>query len=153
MSAHEQKVPEERRQNRLWLLLLLFLLILVVAVLLFYRFRPTPPEGSFGTESAIEEMTGEKFSFSDFYQATEGTWIIRDEEMRVQTEQKFMSPSEFDRYTVHVITPQDRVTIVESQNRWKKVEIFRDGAKLAEGWLDANFTKDVESVEAETESE
>lgn len=130
------------------LLLLLFLLLLVAVVFLYFWFQGRDQEGVSGIGSPIEEKTGEKFAFSEFYHATEGTWIIRDKEMRVQTRQKFMSPSEFDDYTVHVIAPRDHVTIVESHNRWKKVEVFRDGKKLAEGWLDANFTRDVERMTA-----
>ena len=143
---------DKDHRRKLWLLLLLLFLIIAVVILAFL-FWPKPKDnGPQNTDrqpvSDTRQAGGDRFEHSDFYHATDGAWIISDDGILVLKERKFISKSEIDRYAVHKITPLDRVRIIESSQRWKKSQVVRDGKIIAEGWIDANFVRNVKRVES-----
>ena len=143
---------DKDRRGKLLLLLGLLLLVIATAIAAFFLWpRPVDDNGQDIARKSVSEtrpaVGGERFEYSDFYRATEGTWIISDDGILVLKEKKFITESEIDRYSVHKIASQDRVRIVESSQRWKKCEVVRDGKTIAEGWIDANFVRNVNRVE------
>jgi hypothetical protein len=94
----------------------------------------------------IENTPGQRFEFSDFYHATEGSWQIMDPAIRLQSEKKFMSPSDYDRFTLHIVNSTDRIRIVESDARWKRVHVDT-GKGVIEGWIDANATRETRRLD------
>jgi hypothetical protein len=151
MTDRTDRTDKDHRM-RLWLLLLLGLLIIGVVIVAFL-FGPKPKDN--GTQNTVRQSVsdtqqagGDKFDHSDFYHATGGEWIISDDGILVLKEQKFISKSEIERYAVHKITPRDRVRMVQSSQRWKKCQVLRDGKIIAEGWIDANFVRNVKRFES-----
>ena len=135
---------------------LALLLLIAVAVLLFVL-KPClcgrgckdghkDHKGQCG-DCKVEKTDGQRFEFSPFYHATEGDWTIEDSEIFVLTEKKYISDSERDRYVKHTITSADRVRIVESDARWKKVEIIRDAKVQQTGWVDAHRARTASRLE------
>ena len=80
---------------KLWLLLLLLLLI-VVAVIVTVLWWPNTKDDdrqNGGRQSGSETRPaggGERFEYSDFYHATDGTWIISDSGILVLKERKIV---------------------------------------------------------------
>ena len=153
MTDRTDQMDEDDRGKR-WLLLVLLLLIIVGAIVAFFLW---PGPGDDNREDVARQSGsethpaggGEKFAYSDFYHATDGTWIISDDGILVLKERKFITESEIDRYSVHKIAGLDRVRIVQSSQRWKKCQVIRDGKTIAEGWIDANFVRNVKRVESD----
>lgn len=143
---------DKDNRRKLWGLLVLLLLITLVVIVAFVLW-PThedenKPDGAPPPAAKTHpSIGGEKFAYSAFYHATDGEWTISDEGILVLKERKFITESEVDRYSVHKITGADLVEIIESSRRWKRCRISRDGKQIAEGWIDANFVRNVERVE------
>jgi hypothetical protein len=127
--------------------------LVVLAVILFFALRSCEEEkkNDLPSPAEVQEPAGERFAYSAFYHADDGAWRLCDENLLVLKEQKFITESERDAYLVHEITPADVVRILEAQQRWKRVEILRDGKVIATGWLDANFTHDVERLDPQSQ--
>jgi|GEM_PF-4809282 len=151
MADHTDRTDRNDRENLLMLLILLLLIVAgMTAALFLWPKSANDHRHDIAQKSGSETRTaesGQRFEYSDFYHATEGTWIISDDGILVLKERKFITESEIDRYSVHKITGQDRVRIVQSSRRWKKCEVARDGKTIAEGWIDANFVRNVKRVE------
>jgi len=150
MTDRTDKNDQDDRRKR-WLLLLLLLLIIAMAILVFLLWREPrdndPQNADRQSVTDTRPADGDRFEHSDFYHATDGEWIISDDEILVLKERKFISKSEIDRYAVHKITSRDHVRIVQSSHRWKKCRVVVDGKIIAEGWIDANFVRNVKRVE------
>lgn len=145
-------MKNKKGKNRYSLLLILFiLLITAVAVWLLFFSHSDKESTAEEKEQAITQSQGERFEFSQFYHADEGTWIIEDEDILVLKEMKFISASEKDEYTVHEVKPSDHVRIVEARQRWKRVEVLEDGEVTATGWIDAHHVRNAERVDDENE--
>ena len=155
--ASSVRSRETKHKDSRWLLLALLLLLLIVAgfayILLTSRVdtSPAPADGT-AEEPPITQPAGERFEFSAFYYANEGLWVIRDEGILVLKEQKYISPSEKDEYTVHDVVPGECVKILESDQRWKRVAVYPaesdgQGEPIAIGWVDANNVRQAERVE------
>ncbi|MCK5879062.1 MAG: hypothetical protein KAH24_04750 [Holophagae bacterium] len=99
-------------------------------------------------EKKVMETQGERHhEWTPFYYAESGTWKILDDATYVLKEKKFVSgASERDAYTIYKLKSGDIVRTIESQGRWKKVEVLVDDQVAATGWIDAHFIKNVEEV-------
>jgi hypothetical protein len=144
------KNKKEKNRHSL-LLILLILLIAVVAVWLLFFSSSDKSVTAEKKDQTITQSQGERFEFSQFYHADEGTWIIEDEDILVLKEMKFISASEKEEYTVHEVKPPDHVKIVEARQRWKRVEILDEGKVVATGWIDAHHVRNAELVDNENE--
>jgi hypothetical protein len=147
----------KEKDKRKWLLLLLLLLLILAVVAYFCIFgRGREDEQAVTQEPPVDQLveqpTGERFEFSEFYHSDGGEWIIRDEGILVLKERKFISASEKDAYTVHEVKPGERVKILEADQRWKQVMVQPDGLKkpVIVGWLDANNVRNADQVEPDT---
>ncbi len=145
--AMNRNTRENRARRTSWLLFLLLLLLFLAAggIVLYLVLADGLEEID---RSATTPGRGERFEFPPFYHASEGTWTIRDSGIGVLKEMKYITESERDAYTLHEVTPEDRVRIVETRQRWKRVEILRDGKVIATGWIDAHFVRDADLLEA-----
>lgn len=101
------------------------------------------------TESTVRETGGEPhYGWTPFYYATEGTWKMLDDAVSVLREKKYVSSdTERDAYTVYKVGYGGVVRTIESEGRWKHVEVLKDGQVVATGWIDAHFVRNVERVE------
>jgi len=130
---------KSRKKYLWWLLLIALLIVLGIG---WMHWGPCPccrrQADDEATSRRAEETDGGRFEYSAFYHATGGTWTLHDKDIHVLKEMKYVSASELDRYVVRTLTPADRVRIVESRQRWKKVEVLDAGKVVATGWIDAN---------------
>ena len=153
MTDRTGQMDKDHRGKR-WLLSVLLLLIIVGVIVAFFLW-PEPGDDNrqdVDRQSGSETQPaggGERFAYSDFYHATDGTWIISDDGILVLKERKFITESEIDRYAVHKIAGRDRVRIIQSSRRWKRSQVIRDGKTIAEGWIDANFVRTAKRVESD----
>jgi hypothetical protein len=129
-------------KNRVfWLTVIAVLLFAVFVIILFFN--------PFGQKIEIE---GKNQDFSSFYYAEDGIWILLDPVTYVLKEQKYVSSdSERDAYTVREVHSGGKVKIIQSEGRWKKVEVLENGKSSAEGWIDAHFVKKAEKQTEENE--
>lgn len=97
-------------------------------------------------ETKVVETQGEPHhGWTPFYHAESGTWKILDDAAYVLKEKKFTSGArERDAYTVYKLESGGIVRTIESQGRWKRVEVLKDGQVVATGWIDAHFVRNVE---------
>ncbi len=131
-------------KNRVfWLTVIVILLFAVLVIILFFH--------PFGQKIDMERqepnlIEGQEDSgFSSFYYAEAGIWTLRDPVTHVLKERKFVSSdTERDTYTVREVHSGGTVKIVQSEGRWKKVEVLENGKSSAEGWIDAHFVKKAE---------
>ena len=133
------------KDSRKFLLLLLLLLLLLVAVtyiLLTCRVDMTD-QGGGEEQPPVTQPAGERFEFSAFYHAADGEWIIHDEGILILKEQKYISPSEKEEYTVHEVASGERVKILRADQRWKFVETVPPSGtdKPIRGWIDAHHVR------------
>ena len=140
-------MDNKNKSKRLLLLIFLFLLIITVIVWLVF-FNQSSDGSSAAEQSQISSQSeGERFEFSEFYHADDGTWIIEDKGILVLKEMKYISESEKEEYTVHEVTSSDHIRIVEARQRWKRVEILKDNEVIAYGWIDAHNVRNTQRID------
>jgi hypothetical protein len=145
-------MENKKAKNRYFLLLILFILLITAAAVWLLFISSSDKESTVeDKEQAISQSQGERFEFSQFYHADGGTWSIKDENILVLKEMKFISASEKEEYTVHEVNPSDHVRIIEARQRWKRVEILDKGKVIAAGWIDAHNVRNAERVDSENE--
>ena len=129
--------------------LLVLLLLLIIAVIVWFVFlNPTSENSSAADQSQLTtQPEGERFEFSEFYHASDGTWTITDEAILVLKEMKYISESEKEEYTVHEVTSSDHIRIVEARQRWKKVEVLKGDEVIASGWIDAHTVREAQKID------
>ena len=137
-----------KNKGKYSLLLFLLFLLIIVAVVWFVFFNPSKNESPAAGQSQVSaQPEGERYEFSEFYYAADGTWIIEDKNILVLKEMKYISESEKDEYTVHEVTSSDHVRIVEARQRWKQVEILKDSEVIAAGWIDAHHVRNAQIID------
>jgi hypothetical protein len=143
-------MENKKEKNRYSLLLILLILLIGVVVVWVLFFSSSDKESTAEKKGqTTTQSQGERFEFSQFYHAEDGTWTIKDENILVLKEMKFISASEKEEYTVHELKPSDHVRIVEARQRWKRVEILDEGTIIATGWIDAHHVRKAERVDVE----
>ncbi len=123
--------------------------LLVFMGLLYFMYMRTQQAVSVQkAETKVVETQGDPHQgWTPFYYAKSGTWKILDEAAYVLKEKKFVSgASERDAYTIYKLKSGDIARTIESQGRWKKVEVLVDDQVAATGWIDAHFISNVEEV-------
>jgi len=126
------------------ILLLLFVILAAIPLAVWYfetrSEKPVPP-------SVILEQAangGGRYTFTKFYHANDGEWIINDPETPVLRTQKYVSSrAEMLEYKVKVLGPGARVRIIQPDARWKLVDVIENGKVVATGWIDAHMVKKV----------
>lgn len=137
-------MADQNKSKRSLLLIFLFLLIIAVIVW-FVFFRPSSEDSSAKEQGQVTTQSeGERFEFSEFYYADDGTWVVEDKGILVLKEVKYISESEKEEYTVHEVTSSDFIRIVESRRRWKRVEVLKDNEVIATGWIDAHNVRNAQ---------
>lgn len=138
-------------KNRVfWLTVIAVLLFAVFVIILF--FHPFGQKIQINNNISDQINGNEDQGFSSFYYAENGTWMLLDPVTYVLKEQKYVSSdSERDAYTVREVHSGGKVKIIQSEGRWKKVEVLENGKSSAEGWIDAHFVKKAEKQTEENE--
>ena len=134
--------------RRVLIALVLGALVLLGLYGAFFFMNPNvKPTGQ--TASPVRDTGGEPHhGWTPFYHATDGTWKMLDEAVYVLREKKYVSnDTERDAYTVYKVGYGGVVRTMESEGRWKHVEVLEDGQVVANGWIDAHFVRNVERVE------
>ena len=135
----------DRKKNIIVLVVLLLLLLILAAIPLAVYFmtrheEPLPPVGN----AQKTNGGGGRYTFTKFYHAGEGKWIINDPETPVLRTQKYVSSrAEMLEYKVKLLEPGSQVQIIQAAGRWKLVEVIEDGKVVATGWIDAHMVKKV----------
>ncbi|MBN1554408.1 MAG: hypothetical protein JXA11_06660 [Phycisphaerae bacterium] len=146
-----ETTDQQDRRKSLLLLILLLLLLLIVATVTYVslKWRDEKDESTEPRDQTVTQPAGERFEFSAFYHADDGTWIIRDEGILVLKERKFISASEKDAYTIHEVKPGEKVIIIQADQRWKRVLVQPDGLRkpVLTGWIDANNVRNADRIE------
>ena len=122
-----------------WRTVAVILAVLVVGGILFLSGFLSHEE----QEVKVEQPVGERFAgFDDLYKAEAGTWWRADTTFNLLKERKYVSgPSELKAFLVYEAKPGEIVRIKEARQRWKLVEVMKDGKPFASGWLDADKQK------------
>lgn len=124
----------------------IFFLVILLFVLYYIAVANTKVE--LRTDETSAEEPGQAYSFTKFYYANKGTWILKNKMTPVLKERKYISPGELEKYLVYPAEAGTKVRIVEARQRWKKVDVLdRNNRKVATGWLDAHNVRNVEKVD------
>lgn|GEM_PF-2928980 len=140
---------KRHKWRAVFLVVFLVLIIIVVMVYLFLmegKNKETDPQAQEPVADHSDRGIPQD-TFSPFYYAEDGKWVLQQSVTHVLREQKYVSSkSELDQYTVARVPAGGIIRILEADGRWKRVEVLKGEQAIAVGWIDAHPIREVRKV-------